>query len=117
MKSSILLLLVLIVNTVNAQVQNSAWTIEPLKDLGFTENLNRYDDVMQEKVQVFAEYGNHRIFFQRMPSLLARPKKCLKKRLKNATKKESMGKKSLHGNGTILRLNFRILTQGLKFNF
>ena len=38
------------------------WQIEPTTDLGFAENIGRYNDVLGEEILFHAEYGNQTYF-------------------------------------------------------
>lgn len=62
MKAALTLLFLFILASPFAQSSNVNWLTTPFADLGFTENIGRYDDVMDEEIQYFAEYGAYRIF-------------------------------------------------------
>lgn len=55
--------------------QNPAfnWSVQPFSDLGFAENIGRYDHVMDEEVEYFAEYAGHKVFFSNNAFIFGKP--------------------------------------------
>lgn len=78
MKNCILLLLLLAGNINFAQSQNKNWTVAPSENQCFTENLHRYENLMDEEIQFFAEYGSHKIFFSNDAIIIGKPEDLTK---------------------------------------
>ncbi|NOQ70888.1 MAG: hypothetical protein GQ574_02735 [Crocinitomix sp.] len=91
MKYLILFSLFFIANLSNAQSQSKSWTIAPSTNLGFTENLERYNSVMDEEIQFFAEYGTHRIFFSNDAFVIGQAEELSKEEAYERHEKEEHG--------------------------
>jgi hypothetical protein len=74
-----------------SQTNNTDWQISPFSNLGFTENLNRYDQYMDEKVQFFADYGPCKIYFSNDAFVFSKPEELSKKEIHERHEKMEHG--------------------------
>ena len=72
MKRLLVVIALLALNSSFSQNNNENWTIEPFSDLGFTENIGRYENVMDEQIEYFANYGPYLIFFSNDAFIIGR---------------------------------------------
>lgn len=55
------------------QSNSPLWTTKPFSNLGFTENLDRFDEVMNEDVLYYTDYMQYRLFFSKDAFIFGRP--------------------------------------------
>ncbi|NOQ73484.1 MAG: T9SS type A sorting domain-containing protein [Crocinitomix sp.] len=55
------------------QNDNVDWQVEPFSNIGFAENLDRYDGLLNEEVQFFADYGPCKIYLSDDAFIFGKP--------------------------------------------
>ena len=92
MKAAFTVLLLFILVSPFAQHGNTNWLVKPYSDLGFTENIGRYENVMNEEIQFFAEYGAYKIFISNDAFVIGTQEELTREEIKERHEEEEHGK-------------------------